>query len=346
MAVEQTPELERYLQDAADRGASDLFLLPDEPPTFRVAGCIERGEGDSLSADDVQAIAVAALGEERLSKIGGTVGVVTTSCGLPGVVGGRLSVARAFSGYTVVVSILPSRIADLTTTAVPDAMVQACLCSSGLVIFAGLVGSGKTTAAYSVLDHINATKACHICTVEEPISLRIEPKRAIVQQREVGVDVPDCPLGIGAALRQDLDVLFVGEMKSLNDIAACINTADIGHMVITHVHAAAPEAAIQRVVDCLPDDGKPLFLRSFCRALRGVSAQRLLPKASGKGRVAAYGVLIPDDEMRRAVLDGRHILDRTSPLPEGCQTMAEDIERLRREGAITEETARQTLAEL
>lgn len=346
MAIHQTPELERCLQEAADRGASDVFLLAGEPPCFRVKGCIERREGDPLSADDVREIARAAIGDERLSEIGTETGVQITSCGIEGVVSGRLAAAKSCGEYTITVAILLGSVPDVAAIKVPDALVQAALSPSGFVIFAGLTGSGKTTTAYSVLEHINAQRPCHICTVEDPIATHIASKKALVQQREVGIDVPDCVSGVITAMRQDLDVLFVNEMKRVEELQACLRAAITGHMVFSHVHAATPEEAILRMIDVQPSETKASFCRLLSQALRAVSAQRLLPKASGKGRVAAYGVLIPDDEMRQAIADGRNVLDRDTSLPDGCQAMAEGIEQLRKDGVISEQTAKDALADL
>jgi len=346
MAIHQTPELDRCLQEAADRGASDVFLLAGEPPCFRVKGSIERREGAPLSADDVREIARAAIGDERLGEIGAETGVQTTSCGIEGVVSGRLTVARSCGDYTLTVAILPGSVPDVTALGVPEALLQAALSPTGFVIFAGLTGSGKTTAAYSVLDHINAQRPCHICTVEDPIATHLASKKALVQQREVGIDVPDCVSGVVTAMRQDLDVLFVSEMKRVEELQACLRAAITGHMVFSHVHAGTPEEAILRMIDVQPSETEASFCRLLSQALRAVSAQRLLPKASGKGRVAAYSVLIPDAEMRQAIADGHNVLDRSTPLPDGCQTMSEAIEQLRTDGTISDETAQDALVDL
>jgi twitching motility protein PilT len=167
-----------------------------------------------------------------------------------------------------------------------------------------------------------------------------------VQQREVGVDVPSVLAGIEAAMMQDADVLLVTEVKTLEDLQACITAAETGHLVIIVLHpAATPAEAIRRIMDIFPEDIADAARRAFANVLRGVSTQLLLPKIGG-GRVPAYGVIIPDDEMRSAIIEGRDILHRESPLPDGCTDLATEIERLRNEGRVTDDSARRTLARI
>ena len=224
-------------------------------------------------------------------------------------------------------------------------MLQAVSSSHGLVFFSGLSGSGKTTSAHVALDYVNANQARHICTVQTS-GVPIPSKKSLVQQREVGSDVPDTLAGIRAAMAQDLDVVLVEEIQSLEEMEACIAPAQTGHLVITTLHAATPQDAIRRVIEAFPEDLRDLVSRDLAHYLRGVSTQRLLPRPDDMGRTAAYGVLIPDDEMRRAIAEGGDFMARETPMPEGCQTLAEDIERLRQDGAITDAVADAHIASL
>jgi twitching motility protein PilT len=196
------------------------------------------------------------------------------------------------------------------------------------------------------VDHINGHRACHICTVEDPVIVPIPAKKALVQQRCVGADVPNTLAGIQAAMRQDLDVLFINEIKTVEELEAVISVAEQGHLVITVFHAAAtPEESVRRMIDVFPEDVRDVSRRAIAGSLRAVCAQRLLPRVGGS-RVAAYAVLIPDDEMRNAIAGGRDFMKRENPMPEGCQTMPEHIERLRDEGVISGETAEKALGDV
>jgi twitching motility protein PilT len=338
MAIKQMKAFERILQEGFDRKASDVLMMPGEPVCFRVGGELIRAESEALYADHIKSIAEAAIGEERLKKDMAANGRSVTSCGIDGVGDGRMCVASSFGDYTIAVRLLPRQLPDIKATRVPAAVVEAAKSSSGLVIFAGPSGSGKTTTMLAVLEHLNTIRAIHICTVEDPISYRMESKKAMVQQHEVGVDVPNVVAGIAAAMRQDLDVLLVSEMKRVEEVEATITAAQAGHLVMTQVHATSPEGAMARLMNVLPGESGDVLRRQLAESVRCVCLQILLPREDGKGRVAAYGVLVVDDEMRRAIAAGEDIHVKGRPLPKGYQRLASDVEKLWVEGAISKDT--------
>jgi len=347
METRLLPKVEEWVREALARDASDLFLLPGEPPAIRLRGLIERTDGEPLTGEEVREMAAAAIGEENLAKVGPVVGKFHRWCGVPGDFNVGVCVARSHGEYTMTVRVMPNRIFSVEEMLFPEAMIKAALSPNGLVVVAGHVGSGKTTGLLGLVDHINANvDGVHICTVEGPNHMVIPAKKALVQQREIGVDVPSALAGIEAAQGQDQDVLMIGEIATVEELQACIATAQTGHMVLTQLHASSPEEAIQRMIDVFPEDVRAVSRKALAHVLRGVSAQQLVPRADGGGRLAVYGVLIPDDEMREAIAEGRDFMARKTPWPEGCQRMADHIERLRAEGVITEERARIALDRL
>ncbi len=338
-----TPELERLIRAAVDRDASDLHLIPGEPPTLRVRGKLERMDAEEISVEKTRELAAALIGEANMARIGPEIGEFQRSCGRPGEFNLSVAVARSCGGYTLAFRVMLPIIPAIKDILLPEAVVNAGSASHGLIVFTGLAGSGKTTALYSLVDHINADAARHICTVEDPAHLHITPKKALVQQREIGVDVPTCLAGIQAAMAQDLDVLLVGEVTTVEELQACMTVAETGHLVLTQIHADSPEGAIHRILDVFPDEMRPTAQKTLAAVLRAVCASRLLPCADGRARVAAYGVLVPDLEMRNAIASGSDFMARKSPWLEGCQTMAQNIEQLREKKIISEETARQAM---
>jgi|GEM_PF-1512368 len=338
MAIRQMKAFERVLQEGFDRKASDVLMTPGEPVCFRIGGALVRAEGEALYADQIKSIAEAAVGEERLKKDIATVGRSVTSCGIDGVGDGRMCITSSFGDYTIAVRLLPRLLPTIKATRVPESVIEAAKAPHGLLIFAGPAGSGKTTTMLAVLEHLNETKAIHICTVEDPISYRMESKKAIVQQHEVGVDVPSVVSGIVAAMRQDMDVLMVNELKRVEEVEATVTAAHLGHLVITQMHSTSPEGAILRLMNIQPGEAGDMLRRQLGESLRCVCHQILLPTEDGKGRVAAYGVLVVDEEMRRAIAAGEDIRARTKPLPKGCQSLAADTERLWVDGVISKET--------
>lgn len=344
MATKNESLLERLLQKAAELDASDLHLVAGEPPIYRVKGSLQRAEQDPLSADEIQHIVEAEIGSEQAARIGRELGHAIAMCQVPGVVQGRMCVTRAAGALTATTRILPARLPDPARARIPQALLDAACSPNGLIVVAGETGSGKTTVAMMLLDHINASSPVRILTIEDPVGVRLEPKRAVITQQNTDSDTPSYASALRAALRQDPDVLFVGETRDLGTLEACITLVDTGHLVITQIHAASPEDVIQRMIDVHPEETRPIFRRRLASGLRAVSVQKLLPRAGKPGVTAAYGLLIVDKEMRRAIADGRDIKDRTAPLPEGCQTLADDIRRLQAEGLITEQTADDALS--
>ena len=346
MARQQTPELDRALQAGADRKATDVFLIPGEPVSFRVNNEVVRGEGDALTVDAVRTIAEAAVGKHQLEPRLAEGGTAVTSCGLAGVIDGQLTVARSRGQLTVVIGLITYKAISVEAARVPVAMVRAAESSHGLVIFSGRTGSGKTTTLFSVADHLNATHPRHIATVEDPLSTAFTPKRSLVTQREVGVDVPDTLAGIAAALRQDADVILVGELRTPEEVQACVTAATVGRLVLTQMHEPRPERAVQRLCELHPPEQQAGFRRQFAEVLRGVSSQVLFPRADRPGRIPAYGVLIPDEAMRAEIAERGSVQRRRDTPPAAWQELEDDARALHRDGLITEEALRHGLQSL
>lgn len=338
--------MERSIGEALARQASDLFLIPGEPPLIRVSGAIERVEAPVVSREETAQIAEAALGPERLATLGPEVGEISTRNGLPEEANARMTVARSQGDVTLAVTFLHREIYTPEELAIPKALLQAVSMPSGLVVITGPTGSGMQTVAFSLIEYLNTRCACHICTAEDPVQVRFTPKKAMIQQREVGVDVPDGLAGIRAALRQDVDAIFINELRTVEELQACFTAAETGHIVIAVLHiAVTPDEAIHRLIDVFPEDIRPASRRSLARVLRCVSAQRLIP-ALKKLRVAAYGILVPDGEMRNAIAEGRDWHQRVAPIPKECTVLADDIRRLEREGIIAADAAKKALESL
>ena len=345
MAIKQARELERLMQEAFDKKAGILYMMPNEPAIFRIKNLIERSQGDSFTAEQIKDIATAALGKDALKDIGVETGQLITLCTLPGIVDGRMYVAKVSGDYIITIRLLPTTLPDTECTRIPEAILEAAMLPKGLVLFSGPTGCGKTTSLFSTMDYINSKKPCTICTVEHSIEYHLTGKKALIQQREVGIDVPDMITGISTSISQWPDVLMIGELRNAEEINLCIMVSQ-HHLVLSQLHADTPEAAIQRLIDIFPEDSVAVPRRILAEKLRGVCAQMLLERADDKGRVAAYGVLIPDDQMRKAITEGHDIFDRKTPLPDGCQTIAGDIEKLKSEGVINKKVRDKAMDEL
>lgn len=346
MAIKQTTELEKFLQKAFDKGASHLFLQPGEPLVFRIDNEIERDQGEVLSSEIIATIVHDALGEKVANKLGDELGDTITSCSIPGIVDGRMCITKSFGEYTVSIRLLSVTIPSAERVKIKEPLLKAAMSSHGLIIFAGLTGSGKTTSMLSLLDYINKNRQCCISTIENPICCRILPKKSLVQQKEVGSDVPSLVSGVQAAIRQEVDVILIGEPLTAEDVQIAIMAAQTGHLVLTQMHANTPQGVISRLIDIQPEEQRKITRKNLSEVLRAISTQKLLPKKSGRGRTCAYGLIVPDDHMLSAIAKGEELSINERHLSNGNCTLAQDIARLCEEGEISEETKLRAFEEL
>jgi twitching motility protein PilT len=334
MALDQTPELNEILKRAVDMHASEVFLFPFEPLSFRVKGEIIRSSESPLESEQIREIASAAFGEQEISKLGREVGALIAPIFLSGVVDARLILAKSLGEYTITINLLPFNIPDVKEIQVPSSVLKAALSDSGLIIIAGSPGSGKTTTLMSLAEYISNMKPCHICTIEDPIHYIIKPKKAVVQQREVGPDIPDMISGIIAAQRQYPDIIIVTEIRDCETLQACIDAARIGQLVILQFTASTIPNVISDMADLYPREKRTVLLKQLSEVIRAVTIQKLFMKTDGSGRVAAYGVLIPNIERQRVIAESGNLADKISSVYAGCQSIEEDIDRLVSEGII------------
>ncbi|MEN6358019.1 MAG: ATPase, T2SS/T4P/T4SS family [Armatimonadota bacterium] len=344
MSEQSSVELEKLVMMAYSRGASDLHLLVGEPPTLRIDGVLERTDITPLTANETRAIASAVMSSDKIEQIEREGGAVERSITF-GEVAARFCVARVSGDISISVRLIPTSVPSVDMLGLPKGLIEAGKAPMGLIVFSGRIGSGKSTAAYSLLDHINSNSSANIHTLEDPIMYRLIPKKSLVQQREVGVDIPDTISGLRQLIHMDPDVIFMSEVKTLEDLQAVITAAETGHLVIMVMHADSPEEAIQRIGDVFSEQIRPFYRKALAGVLRCVSCQRLIPKIGG-GRVAVFGVLVPDEEMRTAIAEGEDVFSRKTPLPENCIRMPDEINRMAREGIISEETAKAYLADI
>lgn len=348
MSVVLSPRIEEWLKEGVRRGASDLLLIPGEPPVWRMPDGLERAELPPLTAGEIREMAAQAFGEDTLGRIGRDTGHITRSCNAPTLCGRAcLCAAKAQGEITLTLMLVPPQIADVQSIAAPKPLLDAVSAKGGLVVISGPVGSGKTTTAHSLVNYINLNFPRHICTVEEPVYVQLPRGKALVQQREVGLDVPDPIAGIQAAIKQDPDVLFVSELYGAEELLCCLSAAELGPLVIVLFNQPTPEAAIRRMLDVFPEDIRAAACRTLARVLRAVSAQRLFPHPEGKGRRAAYGVYIPDGALRQWIMEaGMDAAPGPMPRPDGSQTLSAAIRQLAAEKKISHEAMTDALKEL
>ncbi len=346
--------LEQYVNTMVKQGASDFMLFPGEPAAYRINGVIERSDEMPLSAKQVGKLAKRLFGRRNLKLLGRKTGVLRGTASLATGEDGRpgdaqrvlIAASRSQGGITLAGRTIPWGMPTPEKIRLPQAVLDAIDSQMGLVIFCGATGSGKTTAAASALDWINENRSCHICLVGEPVEFTIEPKRSLLQYKNAGVDVPDLAAGMEAGMAQDLDVLYLQEIRDLDGLEMCMATCLTGHLVLTVMHATCTADAVSRVLCALPEGRRDVLQANFAEALRCIVALRLLPRAGGKGRVAAYDVLVPDNDMREMIARQGSISAWEGPLPGKCSTFRQSIGQLKDEGLISEEVCSSALSDL
>jgi twitching motility protein PilT len=335
--------LVRLLSDAATAGADHVHLVSGQAPRARVKGALVPLAAAPFDGPALDAIALGLFGAARLERLPRT-GVVSTALRLEGGRTARASLATSLGAPTLSVRFRhagsPPSLAEVGAPPGARALVEA---THGLALVAGPTGSGKTTTLYALLDGLVRERAVHVCTVEDTVAFELASDRALVQQREVGSDVPDAAAGITAALDQDLDVLAITALTDLDALWAALHAAETGHLVLLQVHAADARDALDRLLEAAPGSARPIARRLVADLLRGVVAQRLLPRAP-TGRVPLYELLLPDEALRAALREGRP-LDGLAGAA-GSITPAAELDRLEAQGLVTAEVARDARAGL
>jgi twitching motility protein PilT len=328
-------ELLRYLQEM--RG-SDLHVRAGTAPHIRIDGHLRTTPFDSPSAAEMDAMAEELLPPERASEL-----VTTGECDFAHSVAGegryRINVYRQRGSTGMVIRRVVPGIPDADALGLPPAVNKLAEEQQGLVLVTGATGSGKSTTVAAMIDHINSTRAAHIITIEDPIEVLHADKQAIITQREIGTDTPSFSHAMDRALRQDPDVIFVGELRDPETVKAAITAAETGNLVISTMRTLGASETVLRLLDFFSPDQQRQVRQSVAGALRGVVSQRLLERADGKGRTPAVEILINTGKVFDCIVDAeRHVdLDRVIAEGEyhGMQTFDMALFHLYKDGLVS-----------
>jgi twitching motility protein PilT len=336
----RTAAIDPYLAMLWDRRGTDLLLTADAPPLLRINGEFVKYDDNPLSADRVDAI-VRSVAGEGLSDQLSTDGEVDFSFSWEDK--GRLR-GNAFwqrGSIALALRLIPFEIPSMEDLGVPTAVVDLVAKPHGLVLVTGPTGSGKSTTLAAMIDRINQTRACHIVTIEDPIEYLHGHKRSAVNQREIGQDSESFHTALRAVLREDPDVVLIGEMRDPESIQAALTIAETGHLVFATLHTNDSAQAIDRIIDVFPADRRPQIQVQLAHVLNGVIYQRLLPRTD-EGLIAAYEVMLGNHAVRNLIREGKSRQLRNvvaTHQSEGMQTLEMHLARLVAEGTITQEAA-------
>ena len=333
---------EEYVTRARAAGASDIHLVAGLTPRCRVDGAIRPlGEEVLTPLQCEELVQELAGGELATLRVVGEADLALTIAG----VRCRLNLFRQQGGWSAAIRLLNEHIPDLSELGLPKVVSGFPAYSQGLVLITGETGSGKSTTLAAILNRINRQEAKHILTLEDPIEYIYTPDRCVINQREVGKDTQSFAAGLRAALREDPDVILVGEMRDLETIETALTAAETGHLVFGTVHTNSAADSIDRMVDVFPAQRQQQIRLQLSMTLKAVLSQQLLPKAGG-GRVLACEVMKVDGAIRNLIREGK-----TPQIANAIQTtgaagnilMDRCLQNLRTAGVISEETFRAAL---
>jgi twitching motility protein PilT len=305
MAAALTYSIDDLLEQMVARKASDLHISVASPPAVRVRGEVERlDDYDPLSSEDTQQLLYRILSSEQQKQLE-IKRQLDFSHSVPGLARFRVNVYFQKESVGAAFRMIPDELKTLEELGIPPTLHQLAEKPRGIVLVTGPTGSGKSTTLAALIDEINRNRAEHILTIEDPIEFLHRHKRCIVNQREIGQDAPNFALGLKAALRQDPDVILVGEMRDLETISTALTAAETGHLVFGTLHTQSAPSTIDRIIDVFPPEQQEQVRIMIANSLQGVVTQTLLPTADGVGRVPALEVLLPDDAVRNLIRQGK-----------------------------------------
>ena len=335
-------DLDQVLRDAVERGASDIHIKVGSAPHVRLDGDLVALSEDVVQAADTERVAFAVMPKIRAEEF-----IVSNEAdfaySLNGVGRFRVNVFRQRGTVGMVLRHILPGIPAMEELGLPPVVRRLAEEHRGLVLVTGPTGSGKTTTLAAMIDHVNATQARHIVTIEDPIEVLHTDKRSIVNQREVGDDTADFLSALKRALRQDPDVILIGEMRDPETVWAALSAAETGHLVFSTLHTMGAAETINRVIDFFPPYQQQQVRMSLAGALKGIVSQRLVPRSSGDGRVPAMEVLVATGRVFDKIADSTQTHELEEIIGDGeyygMQTFDQSLLRLYADGTVSRRDA-------
>ena len=336
--------MEKIIKAAVDRGASDLHIKAGDVFRARIDGKLVPLTKQRLTPEQTKAIALRLIpNDEDRSRIE-RLRDYDCSWGMPGIGRFRVNILRQRSSFMIVMRVIPFDVPSFESLHLPPVLSQVASAERGMILVTGVTGSGKSSTMAAIINHINQTQHKHILTLENPIEFLHRDIACSVTQREIGVDTDDFRMGLRAALRQDPDVVLIGEMRDAETIDTAMKAVETGHLLISTLHTPDAVTTVSRLVSMFPLEEQEIARLRLSEALQAVISQRLLPRADGKGRAAAVEILIATGTVRDMIKDPGRVGElpdyiRESREQYGMQTFDQHLIDLVSEGIVASETA-------
>lgn len=334
-------DLLNLINYAIGKRASDIHITVGVPAMLRVDGQLSYFGEKSLSPQDTEELVKEILNEEQMAFLEKE-GEIDSSHSRPGIGRFRVNAYKQRGSYAIALRIIPLTIPTMEELGLPIIVRELARLPRGLVLVTGPTGSGKSTTLASMIDIINQERNCHILTLEDPIEYLHKHGKSMVNQREIGLDSNSFSNALRAALRQDPDVILVGEMRDLETISIALTAAETGHLVLSTLHTVGSAKTIDRVIDVFPPHQQQQVRVQLASVMQAIISQQLLPKARGEGRIAAFETMIATPAIRNLIREEKiHQIDTIiqTSRQQGMQTMDNSLLDLYQRGIISRETA-------
>lgn len=292
------------LKVAVDAGASDVHLTVASPPIMRVNGKLIRMNDERLMPDETLKIIREMLSEDQIIAFEKK-GELDFSYSNPGLGRFRVNIYKQRGSYSMALRVVALTIPSMEALKLPAILKDLAMKQRGLILVTGPTGSGKSTTLAAMIGHMNAVRNDHIMTIEDPIEYLHKHDKSVINQREIGNDSHSFANALRAALRQDPDVILVGEMRDLETISTAITAAETGHLVLSTLHTIGAAKTVDRIIDVFPPHQQQQIRIQLASVLEAVVSQQILPKADGNGRVAAFEIMVASPAIRNLIREGK-----------------------------------------
>ncbi|MGH7728058.1 MAG: type IV pilus twitching motility protein PilT [Vulcanimicrobiaceae bacterium] len=330
-------------ESAVAASTSDLHIEGNEPPWQRVDGAMERMELPVIEPESVRAFCETYLSKREIERLTGALGAADGAIVHPSFGGIRIHAFRGENGLALSLRLLREGVPDLATLGLPEVVASFADYATGLVLFTGPTGSGKSTALAGLLDQINRRYRRNVVTVEDPIEYRHRSKKSLIRQREVGRDVCSYGESLRGVLRADPDVILIGELRDPDVMTACLSASETGHLVFSTLHTSEASETVQRIVGVFDGGRQEQARMQLAQSLQAIVSMRLVPDASGRGRHPACEVLVNTPAVRAQLMSPEKTIQIRNTIEtsrrDGMQTLEMDLSRLVNAGMITYEAA-------
>lgn len=342
--AERRGRMEKIIKAAVERGASDLHIKAGDVFRARIDGKLVPLTRQALSPEQTKAIALRFLPTEELRARIDDLQDYDCGWGVPGIGRFRVNILRQRSSFMIVMRVIPFEVPTFASLKLPDVLERIADEERGMILVTGVTGSGKSSTMAAMVNRVNSNRSKHIVTLENPIEFLHRDLKGSVTQREVGVDTTSFSQGLRAALRQDPDVIMIGEMRDAETIDIAIKAAETGHLLISTLHTPDAQSTVSRIVAMFPPEEQEVARLRLSESLAAVVSQRLLPRADGRGRVVAAEVMIVTQTIRELIRDAGRMNEIRDYIAEGreqygMQTFDQHLADLVSSGEVTFEVA-------